>query len=92
MSDGCIADLVRHLGFGPQEKNSSSGKFTYICHFKRVGINAKKFERIHFNSDVFPSLAIIPLLFKRPVFEFITVILAFWFYRKLRRRKSVRIR
>ena len=53
MSDGCIADLVRHLGFGPQEKNSSSGKFTYICHFKRVGINAKKFERIHFNSGRF---------------------------------------
>lgn len=47
-----------------------SGKFTYICHFKRVGINVKKSEskRIHFNSDVFHVLANIPMF---PVFEFI---------------------
>ena len=38
------------LGCGPED---SVGKFTYICHFKRVEIGAKKLKqkrRIHFDS------------------------------------------
>ena len=38
------------LGCGPQDP---VGKFTYICHFKRVEIKAKKLKqktRIHFDS------------------------------------------
>ena len=35
-------------------------KFTYICPFEQIGINAEKFEktRIRVNSDVFATLAI----------------------------------
>ena len=36
------------------------GKFAYIRHFQRIGINATKFEKelIHFKSDVFADVAV----------------------------------
>ena len=56
-----------------------------ICHFKRVGVNANKFEKknIHFNSDVFAALAVRPI--------FINVTLPFGFYANScdPRRKSI---
>ena len=47
------------LECGP--KKSIAGKFAYIRHFQRNGINAKKFEKtlIHFKSDVFAAVAVV---------------------------------
>ena len=35
-------------------KKSTPGKFAYICHFQRIGINATKIEKtgIHFKTDI----------------------------------------
>ena len=42
-------------------KRSTPGKFAYIRHFQRIGINAKEFEKtlIHFKSDVFAAVAVV---------------------------------
>ena len=42
-------------------KKSIPGKFAYIRHFQRNGINAKKFEKtlIHFKSDVFAAVSVV---------------------------------
>ena len=48
--------LFLHLSAVP--KNSTQGKFAYICHFQRIGIiNVTKFEktRIHFVTFLLPS-------------------------------------
>ena len=65
---------------GAVPKESTPVKFTYICRFEQVGINAEKFgkTRIRFNRDVFPTLASIFL--KHPIF--INVTLSFWFNHK----------
>ena len=52
--------LFLHLSAVP--KNSTQGKFAYICHFQRIGIiNVTKFEktRIHFVSDIFVAVAVV---------------------------------
>ena len=43
---------------GAVPKDSTPVKFTYICRFEHVGINAKKLgkTRIRFNSDLFSTL------------------------------------
>ena len=51
--------LFLHLSAVP--KNSTQGKFAYICHFQRIGIiNVTKFEktRNHFVSDIFVAVAV----------------------------------
>ena len=50
---------ARSLECGP--KKSTPGKFAYIRHFQRIGINATKFEKtlIHFKSDVFAAVAVV---------------------------------
>ena len=44
-------------------KKSTPGKFSYIWHFPRIGINATLFKyekaRIHVKSDVFAAFAIV---------------------------------
>ena len=47
---------------GSVSKNSIPGKFSYIWHFKRVGIIATKFvkKRIRVNSEVFPAVIDVP--------------------------------
>ena len=49
-------------GCGP--KDSTPVKFTYICQFEQVGVNAGMFEktRIRLNSYVFTTLAIVILI------------------------------
>ena len=51
-----------YLNLSAAPKNSTQGKFAYICHFQRIGIiNATKFEktRIHFKSDIFVAVAVV---------------------------------
>ena len=42
-------------------KNTTPGKFAYICHFQQIGINATKIEKtgIHFKTDVFAAVAVV---------------------------------
>ena len=59
--------LFLHLSAVP--KNSTQGKFAYICHFQRIGIiNVTKFEktRIHFVSDIFVAVAVAVVDAKAP--------------------------
>ena len=59
--------LFLHLSAVP--KNSTQGKFAYICHFQRIGIiNVTKFEktRIHFVSDIFVAVAVTVVDAKAP--------------------------
>ena len=50
------------LNLSSVPKKSTPGKFAYIRHFHRTGINATKFEKktpIHFKSDVFAAVAVV---------------------------------
>ena len=49
------------LNFSWVPDESTPGKNAYIWHFRRIGINATKFEktRIHFKSDVFAAVALV---------------------------------
>ena len=42
-------------------EKSTPGKFAYTCHFRQIGINAKKIEKtgIHFETDVFDAVAVV---------------------------------
>ena len=53
--------LSRFLNSSVVTKKSTAGKFAYIRHFQRIGINATKFEKtlIHFKSDVFATVAVV---------------------------------
>ena len=48
------------LNLSAVPKKSSPGKFAYIRHFQRIGLNATKFEKtlIHFKRDVFAAVAV----------------------------------
>ena len=49
------------LNISAVPKKSTPRKFAHFWHFKRIGINAEKFEktRFHFYSDVFAVVAIV---------------------------------
>ena len=49
------------LNLSAVSKKSTPGKFSYIWHFQRTGINATKYEkaRIHVKSDVFAAVAVV---------------------------------
>ena len=51
--------LYLNLSSVPDE--STPGKYAYIWHFRRIWMNAIKFEktRIHFKSDVFAAIAVV---------------------------------
>ena len=51
--------LYLNLSSVPDE--STPGKYAYIWHFRRIWMNATKFEktRIHFKSDVFAAIAVV---------------------------------
>ena len=47
------------LNLSAVSKKSTPGKFSFIWHFQRIGIDATKFEkaRIHVKSDIFAAVA-----------------------------------
>ena len=49
------------LNLSAVPKKSSPGKFAYIKHFQRIGMNATMFEKtlIHFKRDVFAAVAVV---------------------------------
>ena len=49
------------LNLGAVPKKSTPGKFAYIRHFQRFGINATKSEKkvIHFKSDILATVAVV---------------------------------
>ena len=51
--------LYLNLSSVPYE--STPGKYAYIWHFRRIWMNATKFEktRIHFKSHVFAAIAVV---------------------------------
>ena len=51
--------LYLNLSSVPDE--STPGKYANIWHFRRIGINATKFEktRIHFKSDISAAVAVV---------------------------------
>ena len=53
--------LFLFLNLSAVPKKSTPGKFAYIRHFQRTGINATKFEKtlIHFKSDIFAAASVV---------------------------------
>ena len=58
---------------GTVSKGATPVKYTDICHFEQIGINAEKLQntRIRFNSDVFANLIVVtfntPYIPNKPV-------------------------
>ena len=70
--------------FGTVSKGATPVKYTDICHFEQIGINAEKFQntRIRFNSDVFANLIVVtfntPYIPNKPVTSILALLKLLW--------------